>query len=154
MPMDISILVASGDQDVADFLDRRLTTLGCRMSHAFRTPQAIAAVESREIHAALVGERLEDGPGSDVVSELRRRKPDLPIFFVTSSADEASSAASGMPDARSPERRLPGATRCVRCPTTVEALEELLEEALDAAAAVRDAARPRQAVTSTATAAT
>lgn len=128
MPLEVSILVVSGDQDVADFLSRQMLVLGCRSVAVSRHNQAISASDAHDFHLALVMERLEDGSGLDVVAALRRRHPHLTVYLVVSKPDEQVFA----------QARRCGATRCVVRPTHGSAVESLLEDALESSRATAD----------------
>ena len=124
MPLEIFVLVASGDQDVADYLRRHLLALGCHACVVSRHSHVLAATESRAFHLALVAEELEGGSGLDVVAELRRRHPQMTLFLMATQAN----------DGLFEQARQCGANRCVVRPTTGAAVEALLEDALEAGA--------------------
>jgi len=130
MPLEVSILVASGDQDVADFLDREMLALGCHAVMAARHSQAVSATDAHDFHLALVTEKLEDGSGLEAVAALRRKRPRLIVYLV----------ASTWNDSIAEQARRSGATRCVVRPTHRAAVEELLEDALEASCATVDIA--------------
>lgn len=136
MPLEISILVASGDPDVADYLQRRVVHWGGHIHCVSRRDQALAALEVRDFHVALVTESLEDGDGVDVIAALRQRQPRLAVYLVAGVRDEQLFQ----------EARRRGATRCIVRPATNAVFEALVEEALEVPESTSAEPRPSPAM--------
>lgn len=86
------ILLIEDDQQLARNLIRFLQTESFEIVHAAGQTDGLYAFEMQHFDCALVDLSLQDGNGFSVCSEIRKNS-DLPVIFLTASADEACTVA-------------------------------------------------------------
>lgn len=90
MPADI--LLVEDDRALAGNLVKYLETEGFSVTHAFGQTDGIKAFEDGEFGCVLLDLSLEDGNGFSICSKIKE-KSDVPVIFLTASADEACTVA-------------------------------------------------------------
>jgi len=78
-----SILVVDDEQDIRSSLKRILEYEGMVFSEAASGPQALQQVESAEPDAVLLDIKMPRMDGLEVLAELRKRVPDLPVVMIS-----------------------------------------------------------------------
>lgn len=82
-----AILVVDDDADVRLVLVELLRSLGYRLIEAADGPTGIAAADREQPDLAIIDYALPGLNGGEVVAELRRQRPDLPVIFATGYSD-------------------------------------------------------------------
>jgi len=83
------IFLIEDDRKIAKNLIRLLRTEGFTVSHSATRSDALAVLEENKFDLALIDISLPDGNGFAVCTEMKERQ-DIPVIFLTASADEAS----------------------------------------------------------------
>jgi CheY-like chemotaxis protein len=88
-PDEIRILVVEDEMLVRLYLVQTLTELGCQVEEAANAGEALSIFAARgdRFTMAMVDLGLPDRPGDEVVKEMRRARPDLPVVLATGHAD-------------------------------------------------------------------
>lgn len=90
--MPANILLVEDDKAVAENLVKYLETEDFSVTHAFGQTDGIKAFEDGEFDCVLLDLSLEDGNGFSVCSKIKE-KSEVPVIFLTASADEACTVA-------------------------------------------------------------
>lgn len=90
--MPANILLVEDDKALAGNLVKYLETEGFSVTHAFGQTDGSKAFENGEFDCVLLDLSLEDGNGFSICSKIRE-KNDVPVIFLTASADEACTVA-------------------------------------------------------------
>jgi two-component system response regulator RegA len=90
MSSDRSLLIVEDDKSFLRRLARALEGRGFTVSTAESVADGIAQLESASPAFAVVDMRLEDGNGLDVISALKRRRPDARAIILTGYGNIAS----------------------------------------------------------------
>ena len=90
--MPANILLVEDDKAVAENLVKYLETEDFSVTHAFGQTDGIKAFENGEFDCVLLDLSLEDGNGFSVCSKIKE-KSEVPVIFLTASADEACTVA-------------------------------------------------------------
>src|SRR5262245_25435064 len=83
MPTDRSLLIVEDDKSFQQRLARAMESRGFRVSVAGSVADGLGQLETASPAFAVVDMRLEDGNGLDVISELKRRRPDARAIILT-----------------------------------------------------------------------
>jgi two-component system response regulator RegA len=83
MPSDRSLLIVEDDKSFLQRLARAMEGRGFAVSTAESVAGGLAQLETASPAFAVVDMRLEDGNGLDVISELKRRRPDARAIVLT-----------------------------------------------------------------------
>jgi DNA-binding response OmpR family regulator len=88
-PDEIRILVVEDEMLVRMYLVQTLHELGCQVEEAANADEALRRFAARgdRFTMAMVDLGLPDRPGDEVVKEIRRARPDLPVVLATGHAD-------------------------------------------------------------------
>lgn len=86
------ILLIEDDSDLARNLTKFLETEGFYVTHALGQSDGMKQFESKSFDCVLLDLSLEDGNGFSVCSAIKA-KSDIPVVFLTASADEACTVA-------------------------------------------------------------
>ena len=88
-PDEIRILVVEDEMLVRLYLVQTLHELGCQVEEAANAGEALSTFAARgdRFTVAMVDLGLPDRPGDEVVKEMRRARPDLPVVLATGHAD-------------------------------------------------------------------
>ena len=88
-PDEIRILVVEDEMLVRLYLVQTLHELGCQVEEAANAGEALSTFAARgdRFTMAMVDLGLPDRPGDEVVKEMRRARPDLPVVLATGHAD-------------------------------------------------------------------
>lgn len=86
------ILLIEDDEQLARSLIRFLNAEGYQVTHAFGQTEGLEAFENERFDCALLDISLRDGNGFSVCSAIKANS-DLPVIFLTASADEACTVA-------------------------------------------------------------
>ena len=87
------ILLCEDDAQLADSLICFLKSEGFHVMHASGQTEALRLFAGQQFDCALLDVSLADGSGFSVCAAIREREPDLPVIFLTASADEACTVA-------------------------------------------------------------
>ena len=87
-----NILLVEDDRALAGNLVKYLKTEDFSVTHAFGQTDGMEAFESGEFDCVLLDLSLEDGNGFSICSEIKK-KSEVPVIFLTASADEACTVA-------------------------------------------------------------
>lgn len=90
--MPANILLVEDDKALAGNLVKYLETEDFSVTHAFGQTDGIKAFEDGEFDCVLLDLSLEDGNGFSICSRIKE-KSDIPVIFLTASADEACTVA-------------------------------------------------------------
>lgn len=90
--MPANILLVEDDKALAGNLVKYLETEAFSVTHAFGQTDGIKAFEEGEFDCVLLDLSLEDGNGFSICSRIKE-KSDIPVIFLTASADEACTVA-------------------------------------------------------------
>lgn len=90
--MPANILLVEDDKTLAGNLVKYLQTENFSVTHAFGQTDGIKAFEDGEFDCVLLDLSLEDGNGFAICSKIKE-KSDVPVIFLTASADEACTVA-------------------------------------------------------------
>lgn len=90
--MSANILLVEDDRALAENLVKYLKTEDFSVTHAFGETDGIAAFGNGEFGCVLLDLSLDDGNGFSICSRIRE-KSDVPVIFLTASADEACTVA-------------------------------------------------------------
>jgi two-component system response regulator RegA len=90
MSSDRSLLIVEDDKSFLRRLARALEGRGFAVSTAESVADGLAQLESASPAFAVVDMRLEDGNGLDVISALKRRRPDARAIILTGYGNIAS----------------------------------------------------------------
>ena len=118
------ILIVDDDPSLLRLLDLRLQTAGYTVDTADSASAALARVEQSVPDAVITDLRMDGMDGLDLLGELQRRQPGLPVLLLT--------AHGTIPDAVSATQR--GAVAFLTKPVDREALMNELERALSVSA--------------------
>jgi two-component system, NtrC family, nitrogen regulation response regulator NtrX len=80
------ILIVDDEQDIRASLKRILDYEGMLVDEAASGAEALQQVEDREPDAVLLDVKLPQMDGIEVLAELRRRRPDLPVIMISGHA--------------------------------------------------------------------
>ena len=83
MPKDRSLLIVEDDKPFLDRLARAMEHRGFTVTTAQSVAEGLGHVEHNSPAFAVVDMRLEDGNGIDVVSALKRQRPDARAIILT-----------------------------------------------------------------------
>ena len=83
MPSDRSLLIVEDDKAFLQRLARAMEARGFAVSMAESVAEGLTQLESASPAFAVVDMRLEDGNGLDVISALKRRRPDARAIILT-----------------------------------------------------------------------
>ena len=83
MPSDRSLLIVEDDKSFLQRLARAMESRGFAVTTAESVAEGIAQLEMASPAFAVVDMRLEDGNGLDVISALKRRRPDARAIILT-----------------------------------------------------------------------
>jgi two-component system, response regulator RegA len=83
MPTDRTLLIVEDDKSFQQRLARAMESRGFRVSVAGSVADGLGQLETASPAFAVVDMRLEDGNGLDVISELKRRRPDARAIILT-----------------------------------------------------------------------
>jgi two-component system, response regulator RegA len=83
MPNDRSLLIVEDDKSFLQRLARAMEGRGFAVTTADSVAEGITQLETASPAFAVVDMRLEDGNGLDVVSALKRRRPDARAIILT-----------------------------------------------------------------------
>jgi len=83
MPSDRSLLIVEDDKSFLQRLARAMEGRGFTVTTAESVADGLAQLESASPAFAVVDMRLEDGNGLDVISALKRRRPDARAIILT-----------------------------------------------------------------------
>ena len=90
--MSANILLVEDDRALAGILVKYLETEDFSVTHAFGQTDGMEAFESGEFDCVLLDISLEDGNGFSICSDIKRIS-DVPVIFLTASADETCTVA-------------------------------------------------------------
>jgi two-component system response regulator RegA len=82
-PSDRSLLIVEDDKSFLHRLARAMEVRGFTVTTAESVAEGLSSLESNSPAYAVVDMRLEDGNGLDVVSALKRRRPDARAIILT-----------------------------------------------------------------------
>ncbi|MRG95625.1 sigma-54-dependent transcriptional regulator [Polyangium spumosum] len=77
------ILVIDDEPHLCELLSYRLEHHGYRVSTEFSARGGLEAIEQGSVDAIILDLRLEDADGIEVLAELQKRTPDLPVIILT-----------------------------------------------------------------------
>jgi two-component system, response regulator RegA len=83
MPADRSLLIVEDDKSFLQRLARAMEGRGFTVTTAESVAEGLAQLETISPAFAVVDMRLEDGNGLDVISALKRRRPDARAIILT-----------------------------------------------------------------------
>ena len=83
MPSDRSLLIVEDDKSFLQRLDRAMEGRGFNVTTAESVADGLTQLETASPAFAVVDMRLEDGNGLDVISALKRRRPDARAIILT-----------------------------------------------------------------------
>ena len=83
MPGDRSLLIVEDDKPFLQRLARAMETRGFTVTSAESVAEGLSHLETASPAFAVVDMRLEDGNGLDVISALKRRRPDARAIILT-----------------------------------------------------------------------
>ena len=83
MPADRSLLIVEGDKSFLQRLARAMESRGFTVTTAESVADGLTQLETISPAFAVVDMRLEDGNGLDVISALKRRRPDARAIILT-----------------------------------------------------------------------
>ena len=83
MPSDRSLLIVEDDKSFLQRLARAMESRGFAVTMAGSVADGLAHLETTSPAFAVVDMRLEDGNGLDVISALKRRRPDARAIILT-----------------------------------------------------------------------
>jgi two-component system, response regulator RegA len=83
MPSDRSLLIVEDDKSFLQRLARAMEGRGFTVTTAESVADGLAQLETSSPAFAVVDMRLEDGNGLDVISALKRRRPDARAIILT-----------------------------------------------------------------------
>jgi two-component system response regulator RegA len=83
MPSDRSLLIVEDDKSFLQRLARAMEGRGFSVTTAESVADGLTKLESASPAFAVVDMRLEDGNGLDVISALKRRRPDARAIILT-----------------------------------------------------------------------
>jgi two-component system response regulator RegA len=83
MPGDRSLLIVEDDKSFLQRLARAMEGRGFAVTTAESVADGLSRLETASPAFAVVDMRLEDGNGLDVISELKRRRPDARAIILT-----------------------------------------------------------------------
>ncbi|MCH5196654.1 MAG: response regulator transcription factor [Oscillospiraceae bacterium] len=90
--MSANILLVEDDRALAGILVKYLETEDFSVTHAFGQTDGMEAFEGGEFDCVLLDISLEDGNGFSICSDIKRIS-DVPVIFLTASADETCTVA-------------------------------------------------------------
>ena len=83
LPADRSLLIVEDDKSVLQRLARAMEGRGFTVTTAESVAEGLSQLETTSPAFAVVDMRLEDGNGLDVISALKRRRPDARAIILT-----------------------------------------------------------------------
>jgi two-component system response regulator RegA len=83
MPSDRSVLIVEDDKCLLNRLSRAMEGRGFTVTPAQSVAEGLNSLDSSSPAFAVVDMRLEDGNGLDVISALKRRRPDARAIILT-----------------------------------------------------------------------
>ncbi len=83
VPSDRSLLIVEDDKSFLQRLARAMEVRGFTVTTAESVAEGLSRLESHSPAYAVVDMRLEDGNGLDVISALKRRRPDARAIILT-----------------------------------------------------------------------
>ncbi len=83
MPVDRSLLIVEDDKSFLQRLARAMESRGFTVTTAESVADGLTQLETISPAFAVVDMRLEDGNGLDVISALKRRRPDARAIILT-----------------------------------------------------------------------
>jgi two-component system response regulator RegA len=83
MPADRSLLIVEDDKSFLQRLARAMEGRGFTVTTAESVAEGLSQLETASPAFAVVDMRLEDGNGLDVISALKRRRPDARAIILT-----------------------------------------------------------------------
>lgn len=90
--MSADILLVEDDKALAENLVKYLKTEGFSVAHAYGQTDGLKAFEGGEFGCVMLDISLDDGNGFSVCAEIKK-KSEVPVIFLTASADEACTVA-------------------------------------------------------------
>lgn len=116
------VVIADEDPSVVQFVLQTLRQDGNAVFHAYDALSAVQLALSLDRCDLLISNtRVEGMPGIELIRELRKRLPDLPILYMANTGRSSSEL----------EAELPRGTPIIREPFTVEELREAVRPFLD-----------------------
>ena len=82
----VRVLVVDDEQAVRSVLEKRLAEWDLEVRSAASAEEALRATETGDLDIAILDLVLPGVEGLDLLSELRRRRPDMPIILITAHA--------------------------------------------------------------------
>jgi len=83
-----NLLIVDDEEKFADMLARRLELRGCSCTVCFDGRSAMESLDEMDYLLILLDLRLPDLYGVDVLKQIRRIKPDIPVIIVTGHGTE------------------------------------------------------------------
>lgn len=80
---NVEILVVDDELLIRDLLYDFLSSLGYKVLIAGNGKEALEIVDNSKLQVALVDLRMPEVDGMQVVSELKRKKPEVPVIIMT-----------------------------------------------------------------------
>ncbi len=130
--MTSQILIVEDDPALSQMLAMHFEDVGLSVTCAPNCESGLEQARARRFDLVLLDQRLPDGRGSDMITELLGRDPELPVIMMTGQHD-LELAIEAIKD---------GAADFVHKPIKVEELEASVERLLRQRAAAQQAAAP------------
>ena len=83
-----NLLIVDDEEKFADMLARRLELRGCSCTVCFDGRSAMESLDEMDYLLILLDLRLPDLYGVDVLNQIRKIKPDIPVIIVTGHGTE------------------------------------------------------------------
>ena len=96
------VLVADDSREFAELVRATLEEAGYEVVTAYSGLAAVAAVEQREIDAAVLDVLMPEISGDAVAERLRALSPKLPVLLMTGQTGDAFAAGASLPVLRKP----------------------------------------------------
>src|SRR2546427_1629593 len=97
MPGDRSLLIVEDDKSFLQRLARAMEGRGFTVMTAQSVADGLTQLETTSPAFAVVDMRLEDGNGLEVISALKRRRPDAPAIILTRYRNISPALNAGKP---------------------------------------------------------
>lgn len=81
------ILIIDDDIDICQLLQRFLERKGYAVTTAFKANEGLAILNRRTIDLVLTDFRLPDMEGLDLITEIKKSKPEVPVIVITGYSD-------------------------------------------------------------------
>lgn len=89
-----NILVVDDDRNILNVIQMRLEAQGYRVFKAFDSKQALKYTHTNAVDLALVDLKLKDEDGIDLMAELHKIDPDVPVIILTAHGSIGSAVAA------------------------------------------------------------